>query len=305
MFLSRFAGTAPTATAAVVLPRAILRMAYSRVVFSGVFQSRFYSTPSNATDESSKSKTVENSTPPLPASSLFDKFARPANALSNKQVYPAMTPIADSVKNSTETSNGRGLLDFFDNEQGWYWSESDPKTGRAWTCAELRPKSFDDLHKLWWICVKEQNKLLSQKDEARLFKILFPNTIRLQQVRYTMRAIKAVIHERRIAYLQAQAIVERESKRQEIFNAHVTAYKKANNIAEGKFVTKIQHIHEKVDEIIKRMYPVPVHEVGRKTEERRRIDKALQNTTNGRKKREANKNAEKREKIKGSRWFVV
>ena len=69
--------------------------------------------------------------------------------------------------------------------------------GRAWKANELRLKSFEDLHKLWYVCLKEKNLLETERHMARATKTEFKNDWRLPAVKTSMARIKTVINERR------------------------------------------------------------------------------------------------------------
>ncbi|RKO88740.1 mitochondrial 39-S ribosomal protein L47 (MRP-L47)-domain-containing protein, partial [Blyttiomyces helicus] len=102
------------------------------------------------------------------------------------RTFASTTPATRSSSAFASTSLGRpltpirrGLEDFFEKEGAWVWDSKAIPTGRHWNAAELRNKSFDELHKLWWVCIKEQNKLYSQKEEARRLVANFPHRDRL------------------------------------------------------------------------------------------------------------------------------
>ena len=42
--------------------------------------------------------------------------------------------------------------------------------GRSWAITELRDKSWDDLHKLWWVCIKERNRIATSNMERDRLK---------------------------------------------------------------------------------------------------------------------------------------
>lgn len=43
--------------------------------------------------------------------------------------------------------------------------------GRSWTSKELRQKSFEDLHILWYKLIREKNVLATQREERRRLNI--------------------------------------------------------------------------------------------------------------------------------------
>lgn len=70
------------------------------------------------------------------------------------------------------------------------------ETGRRWRAGELRAKSNEDLHKLWYVLLKERNMLLTLRHEAKRQGVPMPSPTRLHKVQKSMAAIKAVIGER-------------------------------------------------------------------------------------------------------------
>ncbi|KAG8752925.1 54S ribosomal protein L4 mitochondrial, partial [Serendipita sp. 396] len=103
-----------------------------------------------------------------------------------------------------------------DTQKGYRYVSVEPTndrihtSSRAWTTAELRRKSFRDLHILWYMCQRERNLLATQKAEVRRLHHLAsvvstPITLRARMCRKTCARIKFVLNERRLAYQDATA----------------------------------------------------------------------------------------------------
>lgn len=87
--------------------------------------------------------------------------------------------------------------------------EEDDAHGRPWTTEELRNKSWEDLHCLWWVCVKERNVLATQRVERTRVEAGygdFEAGKRTAHVRRTQRAIKQVLTERYYAWEDARRL---------------------------------------------------------------------------------------------------
>eukprot|EP01129_Flabellula_baltica_P005780 TRINITY_DN2117_c0_g1_i1.p1 TRINITY_DN2117_c0_g1~~TRINITY_DN2117_c0_g1_i1.p1 ORF type:complete len:155 (-),score=35.84 TRINITY_DN2117_c0_g1_i1:16-480(-) len=82
-------------------------------------------------------------------------------------------------------------------------------TGRAWSASELRLKSFSDLHKLWFVLLKEKNMLLTQREAFRKSgeRESYPSPYRLRKVRKSMARIQVVLGERKKAADKAKQMV--------------------------------------------------------------------------------------------------
>ncbi|THH16551.1 hypothetical protein EW146_g4099 [Bondarzewia mesenterica] len=93
--------------------------------------------------------------------------------------------------------------------------------GRPWEAAELRRKSFRDLHTLWYVLLRERNLLASQAEELRRLGGS-PMTIQElvgkpgQKCRKSMARIKYVVNERRLAYEGAVKIFAEKKEAQKV-----------------------------------------------------------------------------------------
>lgn len=100
------------------------------------------------------------------------------------------------------TKNLNDLMEFFDLKKNW--AESDIKVGRAWKLDELRIKSNSDLHKLWYVLLKERNMLYTMQHECEEQVRLFPNPERIDKVQESMNNIETVVRERNVSYYKLE-----------------------------------------------------------------------------------------------------
>jgi len=89
------------------------------------------------------------------------------------------------------------LNEFFDKKENW--AEPNIRVGRPYTLDELRLKSNTDLHKLWYVLLKERNMLMTMAEEYKREVELFPNPDRLEKVEDSMENLLDVIRERDVA----------------------------------------------------------------------------------------------------------
>lgn len=88
---------------------------------------------------------------------------------------------------------------------------TDRGTGRSWTVGELRSRDWDTLHQLWWVCVKERNRLATEKLERKRLDAGygdFENEERDKTVQETMKAILDTLAERHQAYQEAYVLAQ-------------------------------------------------------------------------------------------------
>jgi large subunit ribosomal protein L47 len=84
--------------------------------------------------------------------------------------------------------------------------------GRQWSVKELRRKSYEDLHRLWYVLYKEKNMLLTEQQLSRRRQLIFPQPDRFQKVQKGMGAIRQVLGERKRKVVAAHLERHREKE---------------------------------------------------------------------------------------------
>lgn len=107
--------------------------------------------------------------------------------------------------NTAQAKANAGILGFIDPHGG----AGAAKTGRAWRTNELRLKSFDDLHRLWYVLLRERNVLLTEKEWCRSNgRHWLRGESNLYKVKRSMARLKGVVGERNRVYKAQQALVK-------------------------------------------------------------------------------------------------
>uniref|UniRef100_A0A8C5MNM3 Large ribosomal subunit protein uL29m n=1 Tax=Leptobrachium leishanense TaxID=445787 RepID=A0A8C5MNM3_9ANUR len=68
--------------------------------------------------------------------------------------------------------------------------------GDSWTAKQLRGKSNEDLHKLWYVLLKEKNMLLTLEQESKRQRLAMPSPERLSKVNKSIKRLDTVLTER-------------------------------------------------------------------------------------------------------------
>lgn len=94
------------------------------------------------------------------------------------------------------------VMEFFDKSE--YWGALKVRVGRSWLKEELRLKSNEDLHKLWFVLLKERNMLLTMQTAYKEANEHMPNEERVDKVEISMENLEEVVRERNRAYFELE-----------------------------------------------------------------------------------------------------
>ena len=121
-------------------------------------------------------------------------------------------PVLDpELRSKVDVDEDHGLWDFLPSARTAIRTPEELHAhGRGWTVPELRCKDWDDLHRLWWVCIKERNRLATESYEHENIRGVdgmygeFESQTRDKEVRKTMKSVRHCLTERWYAWANAR-----------------------------------------------------------------------------------------------------
>ena len=130
----------------------------------------------------------------------FHSSAPPLVRFNKLKLRAPITPRAKNLK----VRDDHPLWQFFSDKRFMRPLSELDNMGRAWTIQELRRKSFEDLHALWYVCLRERNILLRESQIYKTWNADFSDQDKFRQtpdeIHNTMWRIRHVLSERDHSY---------------------------------------------------------------------------------------------------------
>lgn len=162
-------------------------------------------------------------------------------------------PIAPTAKNFA-VNEDHPLWQFFHDKKYLRSYEDLDNAGRPWTVPELRRKCFDDLHSLWYTCLKERN-VLAREIQVLQAEIDQPDQQFMaasDRVRDTMWRIRHVLSERAHAQENARGAFDQEQQQTllEDFKQYYLDASKEENADVQEALKRLQYAVFGISEVI-------------------------------------------------------
>lgn len=176
-------------------------------------------------------------------------------------------PIPPTVKN-LEVRDNHPLWQFFHDKQYARMPDDLSDMGESWTIPQLRRKAFEDLHTLWYVCVKERNRLLRETrviEHALGRRQVEENTSRipsyqeaLDKIKTTMWRIRHVLAERHHAHINGMnAFYENYDEIVAEFEAEYLAGTDAEDAAMESMLERFQYAYFGINPMLEENFPAP------------------------------------------------
>ena len=162
-----------------IQPSSILPPAFLIPSISSIRAASFSSTPIPQARNKGNKKRRKDGNPNRGQSALYrsglERGLYPPQKLQlQKKVANLPKPVLDPRQRSAvQVDEDHGLWEFFNRDRTSLTTPQELAAhGRGWTVAELRRKDWDDIWRLWWVCIKERNRLFTfLREKERVGKL--------------------------------------------------------------------------------------------------------------------------------------